>query len=177
MNNDTERAAWLGEDTAELPEPETREDEQLFSASDAVRITGFDATDLQTLLNRQYFTSVTVVQQGERTRRMFTREQLISLLAFDVLIRGGIKPSRAKVYIEAMERYTSRSQFPKGLRAVVFNTFGGGAVDFVQHGDSMDTLLSKCSGFGGILFDYASAKQHIENEGALIRRVTREVAG
>ena len=74
---------------------------KLYTAKQACWIIGLDDAALQVALDRKYVTA-TVVPQGERTYRRFTKDQVLSLWVFKRMPEDGIKPSIAALYLQKM---------------------------------------------------------------------------
>ncbi len=84
----------------------------LYTAKQAAAISGLGDIGLQVALDRGYFTA-TIVGQGRRIYRMFTRHQLVWVSAFAAMTECGIKPSVAGAYVrEAQEWIEKRSLDP-----------------------------------------------------------------
>jgi hypothetical protein len=84
-------------------------------------------------LDRDYVRA-TVVPQGDRTYRRFTRDQILSLWVFLRMVQDGMKPSMAKVYIQKMELIlASASDFLKPIVAFIFS---GGSCHPILAGES-----------------------------------------
>jgi hypothetical protein len=128
----------------------------LSSAKQAGYICGIDDTDLQVALDRGYVRA-TVVPQGGRTYRRFTKDQIGSLWAFRRMVQDGIKPSMARVNLLKMEMIlASAREFTSPVKYFVFR---GGSCRPVFSSEEL------VGGLGdGWVLDYANLLKHLEIE-------------
>lgn len=141
--------------------------EQLYTAKQAGAICGLDSVSLQIALDRGHLRA-TSVPQGNRTYRLFTRQQLLSVWVFARMSELGIKPAAAQFFLEEIEHELPLLHFRSGLKYIVFRD-PSGAVFFVQHGESLEKVL--CG--GGYVLDYEGTVAHLDNEIKLLPHLDR----
>ena len=131
----------------------------LYSAKQAAAICGIDDIPLQIVLDRKYFENfTTVVPQGNRTYRMFDERQLFFLYEFLRMCEDGIKPSTAKLYIEAMdiELFSAETVFSSGPKVIVFRN---GVLSVIEKHQLLDPRSLR-----GYVIDYEGDREAINHE-------------
>lgn len=152
------------------------QNERLYTAKQAAVIAGFESAELQNILDRDYV-EATVVPQGNRTYRMFTRAQLVWLWAFNLMTTAGrAKPSIAGAYVKWLNHnLTAVLVFDRPVEFLIFD-FSSKVLlpHFVLKGDGIEKLKHALKG-GAFVLDYEAAQQQVDHELRNIHHLDRYI--